>query len=161
MAKSKIVKLETLKKKIILYRKQGYSIAWTNGCFDILHYGHITYLQASKKNKRILIVGLNSDQSVRKNKGPQRPIISQTERAPLLAALECVDYVLIFNEDTPLKMIKALKPDILIKGADWKGKEVIGEDNVKQYGGKVEYIQYLSKFSSTKIIRSIIQKCGK
>lgn len=151
--KIKIVKLPTLKKKISQLRRQGYSIAFTNGCFDILHQGHVSYLQEAKKTSRILIVGLNSDWSVKKIKGPKRPVVAEHARAVVLAALACVDYVIIFNEETPLKTIKALKPDILIKGADWKGKGAVGSDCVRANGGKIEYIKYIPGFSSTDIIK--------
>ncbi len=149
--RQKIVSQQTLKKKIAALRKQGNKIAFTNGCFDILHLGHVLYLQQAKKN-RVLVIGLNSDKSVHKIKGPRRPILPQKARAILLASLECVDYVTIFNEDTPAKLIAALKPDVLIKGADWKGKEVAGSEVVK----KVEYIKYIDGYSTSNIIKKII-----
>ena len=149
--RQKIVSQQTLKKKIAALRKQGNKIAFTNGCFDILHLGHVLYLQKAKKN-RVLVIGLNSDKSVHKIKGPRRPILPQKARAILLASLECVDYVTIFNEDTPAKLIAALKPDVLIKGADWKGKEVAGSEVVK----KVEYIKYIDGYSTSNIIKKII-----
>lgn len=147
----KIVSRKTLKNIIARLRRQGKTIAFTNGCFDILHLGHVLYLQQAKKN-RVLIVGLNSDKSVRKIKGPRRPILPEKARAVLLASLEDVDYVTIFNEDTPAKLIAALKPDVLIKGADWKGKEVAGSEIVK----KVEYIKYVDGYSTSNIIKKII-----
>ena len=150
----KILKLSDLKRKLSRLRSQGQTIAFTNGCFDILHFGHVSYLERAKKN-RILVVGLNSDQSIRKIKGPHRPIIKEAYRAGLLAALQCVDFVTIFNEETPRNVINALKPDILIKGADWKGKNVVGADVVKSYGGKVEYVTYIDGCSTTKIIEKI------
>jgi len=153
--KKKIIKLESLKSRLRFLRAKGKKIAFTNGCFDILHFGHVSYLESAKKNNRILVIGLNSDSSIRKIKGPNRPIIAETRRASLLAALECVDFVTIFHEETPLRVIEALKPDILIKGADWKGKEVIGGDLVKRLGGKVEYISYIPGCSTTKIIEKI------
>lgn len=159
--KKKIVKLETLKRKISFLRKQKKKIAFTNGCFDIIHYGHVSYLQAIKKENRILIVGLNSDVSIKKIKGPNRPIIPQFERASVLAALECVDYITIFDEETPLNVITALKPDFLFKGADWRGKGIVGSDVVRACGGKIEYIKYIPKISSTNIIETIISRQGK
>ena len=149
--RAKIVSQKTLKKKITGLRKQKKTVAFTNGCFDILHLGHVLYLQRAKKN-RILIVGLNSDRSVRKIKGPRRPILPEKARAALLASLECVDYVTLFNEETPAKLIAALKPDVLIKGADWKGKEVAGSESVR----KVEYIKYIDGCSTSHIIKKII-----
>ena len=153
----KIVSWETLKRKIARDRKQGKKISFTNGCFDILHFGHVSYLEAAKKLNRVLVVGLNSDSSVKRLKGPQRPINSQKERAHVLAALECVDYVTIFNDDTPYELIKAVKPDVLIKGSDWKGKEVAGSDVVIQNGGKIEFAKYLTSYSTTHTI-AMIQK---
>jgi len=153
--KSKIVKLLTLKKKIAYARRQRKKIAFTNGCFDILHAGHVHYLQKAKKQNRILIVGLNSDRSVRTIKGPRRPIVKEQQRASVLAALACVDYVTLFGEATPLKLIDAVKPDILIKGADWKKKGAIGGDRVTANGGKIEYIKFLSGRSSTDLIKRI------
>ena len=160
-SQNKIVSLNALLRKIRTLKKQGKRIAFTNGCFDILHFGHLSYLEAAKKNNRILVIGLNSDRSVKKIKGPGRPIVAQQHRAALLAGLACVDYVTIFPEETPLKLIKALQPDILIKGADWKGKEVVGADEVKTNGGKVEFIRYLDGFSTSRIIDAIAQTCKK
>jgi len=153
--KSKIVKLATLKKKIAQLRRQRKKIAFTNGCFDILHAGHVHYLQEAKRTDRALIVGLNSDASVRKIKGAKRPIVREQERASVLAALACVDHVILFDEDTPLKLIEAVQPDVLIKGADWKHKGAVGGDRVVAGGGKVEYIKFLSGQSSTDIIKRI------
>jgi D-beta-D-heptose 7-phosphate kinase/D-beta-D-heptose 1-phosphate adenosyltransferase len=158
--RKKIVTLATLKKKIAPWRRRGGKIAFTNGCFDLVHYGHVQYLQKAKRPDRILVVGLNSDRSTRKIKGPRRPIIGEKGRAALLAALECVDYVVLFDEETPLRLIQAVQPDILIKGADWKGKEVAGSDVVRRRGGKVEYIRYAPGFSSTNIIKTVIEKCA-
>ena len=153
--KSKIVKLPALKKKIARLRRQGCVIAFTNGCFDILHSGHISYLKRAKKQNRVLIVGLNSDRSVRAIKGPQRPVVQEQSRAALLAALVSVDFVVLFDAQTPLALIKSIKPDVLIKGADWRGKGIIGSDVVRACGGKIEYIKFLSGFSSTDIIKRI------
>ncbi len=155
----KIIGLKALQRTLARLKRQGKTVAFTNGCFDILHYGHVQYLQKAKGQNRVLIIGLNSDRSVRKIKGPQRPIVSQEARAAVLAALACVDYVTIFNEETPQKLIAALKPDILVKGADWKGKEVAGSDIVRRYGGKVEYARYVPRYSSTNIIEAVLQKC--
>lgn len=148
---------QKLRKILLSQKRKGKRIAFTNGCFDILHLGHISYLETAKKPNRVLIIGINSDSSVRKIKGRKRPIISQNERARVLASLACVDYVTVFNEPTPLNLIKTLQPDILVKGADWKGKEVAGADLVK----KVEFIKYLTRYSTTKVIESIQTKCAK
>jgi len=151
--KNKILKLPALLKKLPALRRQGKTIAFTNGCFDLMHIGHVKYLEDAGKGNRVLIVGLNSDISTSSIKGPDRPIITQKSRAAVLAALESVDFVVIFNEDTPYKTIAAIKPDILIKGADWKGKSVVGEDLVK----KVEFVKYIKGFSTTNIIEKIIK----
>lgn len=156
--KAKIITLSALKKKILPLRRQGYRIAFTNGCFDILHVGHVRYLEAAKRAGRILVVGLNSDRSVRKNKGPGRPVVNDSARAAVLAALACVDYVVLFDEQTPLRLIEALKPDILIKGADWKRKGAVGSAVVRANGGSVEYIKFLPGFSSTGIINRIVRR---
>ncbi|MBI5416176.1 MAG: D-glycero-beta-D-manno-heptose 1-phosphate adenylyltransferase [Candidatus Omnitrophica bacterium] len=139
-------------------RRRGKTVAFTNGCFDILHLGHVQYLEKAKGRGRVLVIGLNSDRSVRLIKGPRRPIVSEKARAKVLAALACVDYVTIFDEDTPENLIAALKPDILVKGADWKGKKVAGSDIVRRLGGRVEYIRYIPQYSSTKIIEAVLQK---
>jgi D-beta-D-heptose 7-phosphate kinase/D-beta-D-heptose 1-phosphate adenosyltransferase len=151
--KSKIVKIFTLKRKISRLRRQRKKIAFTNGCFDILHAGHVHYLQEAKKVDRILIVGLNSDRSIRRIKGAGRPIVKEQGRASVLAALACVDFVILFDEDTPLKLIDSIKPDILIKGADWKKKGAVGSVGVVSNGGKIEYIKYISGCSSTNLIK--------
>ncbi|MBI5150524.1 MAG: D-glycero-beta-D-manno-heptose 1-phosphate adenylyltransferase [Candidatus Omnitrophica bacterium] len=154
----KIIGLKALQGEIARVRHRGKTIAFTNGCFDILHLGHVQYLEKAKGRDRVLIIGLNSDRSVRLIKGPRRPIVSQKARARVLAALACVDYVTVFNEDTPEKLIAALKPDILIKGADWKGKKIAGSDTVRRIGGRVEYIRYIPQYSSTKIIAAVLRK---
>ncbi len=154
-SQTKILRRGILKKTITRLRRSGKTIAFTNGCFDILHFGHIRYLEAAQKKNRILIVGLNSDGSVRKIKGYGRPLVAERHRAALIAALGCVDYVTIFPEETPLKLIEALRPDVLIKGADWKNKKIAGADFVRSYGGKVEFIRYVKNFSTTRMIESI------
>jgi D-beta-D-heptose 7-phosphate kinase/D-beta-D-heptose 1-phosphate adenosyltransferase len=151
----KILRLPALKKHIALLRRRGRKIAFTNGCFDILHYGHVSYLEAAQKG-RVLIVGLNSDRSVRaQEKGPGRPVIPGKERARLLAALACVDYVVLFDDPTPYELIRGVQPDVLVKGADWKGRPVAGEDIVRARGGRVEFIRYIKGLSTTKIIEKI------
>ncbi len=154
--KDKIISPERLIKRLPLLRRQGMCIAFTNGCFDVMHLGHVRYLQEAKKANRVLIVGLNSDKSIRRIKGPTRPVCPQRSRAGVLAALTCVDFVVIFNEDTPDALIRAIKPDVLIKGADWKGKEVVGADRVK----RVEFITYIKGFSTTEIIEKMRQRIG-
>lgn len=157
--KSKIVSLKTLSKKIPFLKKQKKKIVLTNGCFDILHLGHIRYLETIKKEGYVVVVAVNSDASVKKVKGRNRPIQGQDARAGLVAGLACVDYVVIFNEPTPFKVVQALKPDVLVKGADWKGKVVVGEDIVKANGGKVWLVKYLPGFSTTRLIKKIQSQC--
>ena len=152
----KIIGVKELKARLSSLRRQGKAIAFTNGCFDLMHLGHVTYLQKAKKGDRILVVGVNSDKSISRIKGPSRPICAQRSRAAVLAALSCVDFVVIFNEETPYNLIKAVCPDVLIKGADWKGKKVIGSDIAK----KVELIKYVNGFSTTKIIEKIAKTHG-
>lgn len=158
MSVIKIKTLQHLKKIIPRLKKQGKIIVFTNGCFDILHYGHIQYLEKAKNKGDILVIGLNSDSSVKRLKGPCRPIVQQKDRARVLAALESVDYVVLFSEDTPFKTIQALKPDILIKGADWKKKTIVGADFVLSYGGKVSTIKLAKGRSTTGLIEKIAQK---
>ncbi|MFH0754912.1 MAG: D-glycero-beta-D-manno-heptose 1-phosphate adenylyltransferase [Candidatus Omnitrophota bacterium] len=157
---TKIVKLPVLKRKIAAMRRQGCNIAFTNGCFDILHYGHVSYLEAASKKGRVLIVGVNSDASVRGLKGPMRPIVPQDQRAAVLAGLACVDFVVLFDESTPYELIKSLKPDVLVKGADWKGRDVAGSDVVKENGGRVEFITFVERLSTTNIVEKIRQQCA-
>jgi rfaE bifunctional protein nucleotidyltransferase chain/domain len=155
MFESKLKSKSSLEKIITRARAQGKKIVFTNGCFDILHYGHAKYLQQAKTKADILVVGLNSDASVRKLKGRSRPIVSQAFRAKMLAALESVDYVVIFPEETPLKLIKLLKPDVLVKGGDWKEDKIVGADFIKSRGGRTYSIKFIKGFSTTEIIKKI------
>ena len=132
-------------------------IVFTNGCFDILHAGHADYLKKAKSLGDILVVGINSDESIRRIKGEKRPIIPQELRAYLLDSLKPVDYVIIFEEDTPFELIKAIKPDVLVKGADWDVDKIVGADFVLSYGGKVERIEFSFDISTTKIIEKILK----
>lgn len=128
-------------------------VVFTNGCFDLLHIGHVRYLQEAKALGDILIVALNTDASVRKLKGPTRPVQLEDDRAEILAALGCVDYTLLFSEDTPEKVIKAIKPDILVKGGDWKVDQIVGGTFVQSYGGKVLSLPFVEGRSTTNIIK--------
>ena len=136
-------------------KRQGKRIVFTNGCFDILHYGHIKYLQDAKNLADVLVLGLNSDSSIRKIKGSARPINKQLDRARVLSALTCVDYLTIFSEDTPLRLIKLIQPDVLVKGGDWQAEKIVGADFVKSHGGKVLAISYINGYSTTKLINKI------
>ena len=133
-------------------------IVFTNGCFDILHTGHVFLLQKAKSFGDVLIVGLNNDESVRRLKGEKRPLVSEKERALVLSALDCVDYVVLFSEDTPLRLINEIKPDVLVKGGDYKLREVVGHKEVGAYGGKVELIPIFQGFSTTQLIEKITNK---
>jgi D-glycero-beta-D-manno-heptose 1-phosphate adenylyltransferase len=144
--------LELLEK---VRRKQ--KIVFTNGCFDILHAGHADYLNKAKSLGDILVVGINSDASVRRIKGEKRPILPQQMRAYLLDNLKPVDYVVIFEEDTPLELIKAIKPDVLVKGADWDLERIVGADFVLSYGGRVERIPFSFDISTSKVIERILR----
>lgn len=154
---SKIKSLAELKRIATLKKLQGKKIVFTNGCFDILHYGHVMYLEKAKAIGDILIVGINSDASVRSIKGKFRPIVNEKDRAGVIAGLESVDYVVVFRDVTPDKLIRALKPDILVKGSDWKNKGIVGADFIKSYGGKVATVKLAKGRSSTNIIRKIIE----
>ena len=133
-------------------------IVFTNGCFDILHFGHVHYLLEAKKLGNLLVIGLNSDDSVRRLKGPSRPINGEMERAFVLAALACVDYVTLFEEDTPENLIKTVKPDVLVKGGDYALAQIVGADFVKQHGGTVTTIPFVEGYSSTRIIEQLKTK---
>lgn len=136
-------------------RAAGRRIVFTNGVFDILHPGHIRYLQQARALADALIVGLNADASVRRNKGPERPINDEQERAEILAALACVDAVVIFGEDTPAGIIKAIQPDVLVKGADWGEDAIVGRDTVEARGGRVVRVPIEQGFSTSSIIEKI------
>ncbi|HDD35670.1 MAG TPA: D-glycero-beta-D-manno-heptose 1-phosphate adenylyltransferase [Candidatus Desulfofervidus auxilii] len=156
--KHKIASWETLKKEVKKWQATGLKVIFTNGCFDLLHIGHVYFLQAAKSYGDKLIVALNSDNSVRKIKGDKRPIIPQNERAEILAALSCVDRVVIFDEPTPLSLINYLKPDVLIKGADWPEDAIVGKEVVLARGGKVIRIPLFKGISTTEIINRIIKR---
>jgi D-beta-D-heptose 7-phosphate kinase/D-beta-D-heptose 1-phosphate adenosyltransferase len=136
-------------------RAAGRRIVFTNGVFDLLHPGHVRYLQAARALGDVLIVGLNADDSVRRNKGPARPITPEHERAEVLAALECVDAVAIFHEDIPDAIIRLVQPDILVKGADWPEDQIVGRDTVEARGGRVVRIPVEQGFSTTSIVERI------
>jgi len=153
--RSKIKSLEEAKKDIDRLKSQGKRVVFTNGCFDILHPGHTRYLHAARQLGDHLVVAVNSDKSVRTIKGEDRPILPQDARTELLAALSFVDSVVIFEEDNPLKVIKYLTPNILVKGGDWKEEEIIGANVVKNTGGEVVRIPYISGFSTSEILKKV------
>ena len=131
------------------------NIVFTNGCFDIVHRGHISYLNEAKKLGQLLVVGINSDDSVKRLKGPQRPINNQEDRKFLLENLKCVDFVEIFNDDTPYDLIKKIQPKVLVKGGDWKVDQIVGSDIVISQGGSVQSLNFVDGFSTTNVINKI------
>jgi len=141
-----------------LKNNTGKSIVFTNGCFDIVHIGHIEYLNEAKAQGDLLIVGLNSDKSVKKLKGPERPINNQNNRKKFLENLRSVDFVEIFNDDTPINLIKGLNPNILVKGGDWKINEIVGSEYVLENGGQVKSLKYIEGFSTTTIIDKLYSR---
>jgi D-beta-D-heptose 7-phosphate kinase/D-beta-D-heptose 1-phosphate adenosyltransferase len=140
------------------FRQQKKKVVFTNGCFDIIHRGHIEYLTKSKALGDILIVGINTDASVRRIKGEQRPIVPEEDRAFVVANLTPVDYVCMFGEDTPLDLITAIIPDILVKGADWDINKIVGKDIVERAGGKVATIDFIPNRSTSNIIERILER---
>ncbi len=153
----KILSLEELIKILPQIRK-GKKVVFTNGCFDILHAGHVHYLNECKRLGGILVVGINSDNSVRRLKGPQRPIIPLEERAFVLSQLGSVDFVVPFEGDTPMELIEAIKPDVLVKGGDWPKERIVGREFVESYGGKVLTIPFKFDVSTSKIIERILKR---
>lgn len=151
----KIKNPDALSKTLARLKSTGKKVVFTNGCFDIMHSGHVKYLETARNLGNILVVGLNSDSSVRSIKGNGRPINGQNDRAAVLAGLGCVDYVTIFADRTPEKLIRMLKPDILAKGADWKTADIVGADFVTARGGKVARIPFVRGRSTTTLIKKI------
>lgn len=153
---NKILSWAPLKKEVKRLRAEGKRIAFTNGCFDLLHVGHVRYLCEARKTADILILALNSDASVRAIKGEKRPLVSENDRAEVIASLTAVDYVTLFDETTPLRLIEYLRPDLLIKGGDWKEEAVVGRDQVRSWGGKVVIVPMTEGASTTNIVDKIL-----
>lgn len=151
----KIMSWNALKQEVDRHRKAGRSIAFTNGCFDILHVGHVRYLQEARRTADLLILGLNSDASVRALKGETRPIVPQQERAEVMAALACIDYVTLFDDETPLQLIEHLRPDVLVKGGDYREETIVGRDQVRSWGGRVVIVPFVAGASTTNIVEKI------
>ena len=152
---NKILNKESLEEKLNLWRKEGKTIVFSNGCFDILHRGHVEYLSKAADLGDILIIGLNTDASVKRIKGPSRPVNDEKARAVVLAALEFVDAIMFFDEDTPYNLIKNVQPDVLVKGKDYKAEDIVGYDIVTNKGGKVETIELVEGFSTTNTINKM------
>ena len=151
----KILDDNSLEERLNFWRSEGKTIVFSNGCFDILHRGHVEYLSKAADLGDKLIIGLNTDASVKRLKGPSRPVNDEKSRAILLSALEFVDTVVFFEEDTPYNLIKRVQPDVLVKGKDYKAEDIVGYDIVTAKGGKVETIELVDGFSTTKILEKI------
>ncbi len=157
MVSRKILGLKALASAIKKDKRAGRKIVFTNGCFDILHVGHVRYLKSAGKLGDKLVLGLNSDLSVRKLKGKNRPVVSQAERAELLAEFPFIDYIVVFGEETPYRVIKTVLPDVLVKGGDWAPEKIIGSDVVLANGGKVRSLPYVKGRSTTNVIKKILK----
>ena len=155
---AKIRSLDQLQKLVLEHKVRGKRVVFTNGCFDLLHVGHVKYLQQARRCGDLLVLGLNSDASVRRLKGDKRPLINEHERAHVLAALSCIDFITIFDDDTPRTLIEVLRPDILVKGGDYLPEEVVGKDIVESYGGRVEIIPFVDGKSTTRLINRILEQ---
>ncbi len=155
---NKRLHLAALKKKVRALQQAGGKVVFTNGCFDLLHVGHVRYLAAARALGDCLIVGVNSDRSVRRLKGAKRPIVAEEERMEVLCALSSVDYLILFHEETPRKLIAALCPNILVKGGDWALEEIVGKEEVEREGGKVVRIETVKGASTTDLIDRVIQR---
>lgn len=154
--RSKIFTKETLSRQVAIWRFKDLKIVFTNGCFDILHHGHIDYLSKASDLGDVLVIGLNSDSSVKKlNKGVNRPLQNENDRALILSSLQFVEAIIIFEEDTPLELIKIVQPDVLVKGGDWKPEQIAGTDIVKAKGGEVITIPFVEGYSTTIIEKKV------
>jgi len=158
VAMGKIYTIGELLQVLTVPRQALKRIVFTNGCFDIMHAGHVSYLRAARHQGDLLVVGLNSDRSVRAIKGASRPIVAQEMRAQVLEALECVDYITLFDDPDPLQLILALQPDVLVKGADWEEAQIVGAGEVRESGGNVVRIPLVPGISTSEIIRRILEK---
>jgi rfaE bifunctional protein nucleotidyltransferase chain/domain len=160
-AVTKICSRAVLKRRLGALRQQGKRIVFTNGCFDLIHPGHVRYLRAAKRLGDVLVVGVNSDASVQRLKGPGRPLVPQRDRCEVVAALEMVDYVTVFGEDTPRRLIEQLRPDVLVKGGDWAPDAIVGADSVRAGGGTVRSLRFARGYSTSALIERIQQESGK
>ena len=156
----KLKSFEEIKAIVVGARNNGKRVAFTNGCFDLLHRGHVHVLRAARACADLLIVGINSDQSVKQIKGPARPVLPESDRCELVSAMEMVDFVVLFNEPDPYSLISAIRPDVLVKGGDWNTEKIIGADVVQAAGGRVVVVPYIEGFSTTEIIERIKNSDG-
>lgn len=154
-AMRKLLTLPELKRRIKSARRSGKRVVFTNGCFDLIHPGHVRYLRAAKRLGDVLVVALNSDDSIRRLKGRGRPLVSARDRCEVVAALEMVDYVAVFSDDTPYQLIKALQPDILVKGGDWQPDQIVGADLVRARGGTVRSLPFARGYSTTALVKKV------
>ncbi len=159
--KQKIKERKELLRIIKELKEKRKRVVFTNGCFDLLHIGHVRYLEKAKGLGDVLVVGVNSDTSVRKLKGPQRPILPEEERTEILSSLGCVDYVTLFSEMDPLKLITSLHPDVLVKGGDWRKEQIVGGEAVERSGGEVVIIPFVGKASTSNLIETILKRYEK
>ena len=159
--KEKIKKRDDLRRVVEDLKAKGKRIVFTNGCFDLLHIGHIRYLEEAKSLGDILVVGVNSDRSVRGLKGPNRPILPEEERAEILSGLESVSYITIFDESTPLELISSLQPHVLVKGGDWTKESTVGKEVVERSGGKVVILPFIEGSSTSNLIETILKRYEK
>ena len=151
----KIKDLPAAARQVAEWKQQGKRVVFTNGCFDLLHLGHVDYLEKARNLGDVLVVGLNTDDSVSRFKGPQRPIQDQVSRSRVMAALQSVDLVVFFNEDTPINLISALVPQVLVKGSDYLAENIVGADVVKKAGGEVKTIEFVPGYSTSRIVDKI------
>ena len=158
---TKVLTRSALKRRLAALRRRSKRIVFTNGCFDLLHPGHARYLRAAKRLGDLLVVGLNSDASVRRLKGASRPLVPQRDRCEVVAALEMVDYVVVFGEDTPYELIKQVQPDVLVKGGDWKPDDIVGADVVRARGGVVRSLRFAPGYSTTRLVERIVGQSQK
>ena len=161
MSTHKIEAIDSLAETVRDLKARGSRVAFTNGCFDILHKGHIELFRAAREHGSVLVVAINSDQSVRRFKGPGRPIFDQSERAEVLMAMAAVDFVCVFDEDTPLETILKIHPDVLVKGSDWADKGIVGQEEVEAWGGEVVVVELVAGQSSTGVVERVLSRLGK
>lgn len=159
-ARNKITSAAQLQALRAVWRQQQARVVFTNGCFDLLHVGHVRYLEAARDLGDMLVVGVNSDRSVSQIKGPLRPLVAQEQRSEILAALQCVDYVIVFDSPDPLELIELLQPDVLVKGADWPVEQIVGAAEVEHWGGRVVQIPVVPDSSTTQIIERVLERYG-
>jgi D-beta-D-heptose 7-phosphate kinase/D-beta-D-heptose 1-phosphate adenosyltransferase len=161
MSTYKIEAIDSLAETVRDLRARGKRVVFTNGCFDLLHKGHIELFRAAREHGDVLVVAINTDESVRRLKGPGRPVFDQSERAEVLIAMEPVDFVCVFDEDTPLETILKIHPDVLVKGSDWVDKGIVGQEEVEAWGGEMAVVPLIAGQSSTGVVERVLSRLGK